>query len=160
MDEAMHQIFGSGFDIRKNVKVGKMKMDYVATSFDQMGRTLAFSKKAIDTYTTHENVYVFHKNLSAETFKEDMEEILSEIYPTLKMEKDHYETLLDLIIFTPLDEKLAGMIRRYQKTKLLKLGFGGAITSRLIAIDEKQKMMTGHAATSKLQSKSEGKLIK
>ena len=98
MEEAMKQVFSAGFDVRKNVRIGNMKMDYTAFRFDQQGRTLAISKKAIDTYTTHENVYVFHKTLHAETFRHEMDGILQNIYPTLKLEKDHYETLIDLII--------------------------------------------------------------
>ena len=160
MEEAMKQVFSAGFDVRKNVRIGNMKMDYTAFRFDQQGRTLAISKKAIDTYTTHENVYVFHKTLHAETFRHEMDGILQNIYPTLKLEKDHYETLIDLIILTPLDQKLEGMIRSYQKTKLLKLGFGGAITSRIIAIDIKRNKVTGHKAVKQLQSKLEGVLIK
>ena len=156
MEEAMKKIFSAGFDIRKNVKIGNMKMDYTAFRFDQQGRTLAISKKAIDTYTVHENVYVFHQTLHADAFRKEIDEILDNIYPTLKLEKDHYETLIDLIILTPLDQKLAGMIRRYQKTKLLKLGIGGAITSRIIAIDRKSGTITGHAALKQLQSKLEG----
>ena len=45
MEEAMKQVFSAGFDVRKNVRIGNMKMDYTAFRFDQQGRTLAISKK-------------------------------------------------------------------------------------------------------------------
>lgn len=160
MEEAIREVFSAGFDIRKNICIGKRKMDYTAYRYDQQGRTLAFSHKAVDTYTTHENAYVFHQKLNAETFRKDMDEIVSDIYPTLKMEKDHYETLIDLIIFTPLDDRLMDMIRKYQKTRLLAFGLKGAVTSRLIAIDTENRNIAGSSSAKQLQRKLEGVFLK
>ncbi|MGM9941623.1 MAG: hypothetical protein ACI32N_06495 [Bulleidia sp.] len=160
MEEAIRNVFSAGFDIRKNVRIGKRKMDYAAFRYDQQGRTLAFSNKAVDTYTTHENAYVFHQELNADTFRKDIDAIVSDIYPTLKMEKDHYETLIDLIIFTPLDNRLMDMIRKYQKTKLLAFGLKGAITSRLIAIDTEKRNIAGSSSAKQLQTKLEGVFLK
>ena len=42
------------------------------------------------------------------------------------------------------------MIQSYQKTKLLLLGFKGAINMRIIAIDNKTKEIVGHKTNKEL----------
>lgn len=128
-------------------------MDYVAYRYDVIGRTMAITKKEIDTYTNNENIYILKKKLKKETFKKEMEKLFDDIVSTLSLSDDHYETLLNLVIFSELDKDLSWMIERYQKTKLLALGFKGAINMRVIAIDNKTKEIRGHKTNKELMEK-------
>lgn len=82
-----------------------------------------------------------------------MEKLFDDIVSTLSLSDDHYETLLNLVIFSELDKDLSRMIERYQKTKLLALGFKGAINMRVIAIDNKTKEIRGHKTNKELMEK-------
>ena len=153
MDEMVMRLFSSNFDIKKYVYIGKTKMDYVAYRYDVIGRTMAITKKEIDTYTNNENIYILKKKLKKETFKKEMEKLFDDIVSTLSLSDDHYETLLNLVIFSELDKDLSRMIERYQKTKLLALGFKGAINMRVIAIDNKTKEIRGNKTNKELMEK-------
>lgn len=150
MDDKIMQIFGAHFDISKDVYIAKTKMDYICYRYNVMGRTMTISKKEIDKYTSNENIYIFHIKLNKNTFKADMEKLFNDIVSCLSLSDDHYETLLNLIVFTDLDDDLKKMIQSYQKTKLLLLGFKGAINMRIIAIDNKTKEIVGHKTNKEL----------
>lgn len=153
MNDMVMNLFSSNFDIKKNVYINKLKFDYVAYRYDIQGRTIAITKKDIDTYTSNENIYILHKKLEAKTFKEDMSKMFNDIVNSLKLSDDHYETLINLVIFTDLNEDLARMIQRYQKTKLLMFGLKGAINMRINAIDVNTKQVIGHKTNQELINK-------
>lgn len=153
MDDLVMRLFSLNFDIKKNVYIGNTKMDYVAYGYNVMGRTVAITKKEIDTYTNNENIYFLRKKLKKETFKKEMEKLFNTIVSNLSLSDDHYETLINLVILSDLDKDLSKMIEKYQKTKLLAMGLKGAINMRIIAIDKETKEVIGHKTNKELIKK-------
>lgn len=156
MEDNIRRIFESGFDIKKNVRIKDYRFEYIALRYDIQGRTMAFSKKNIDSYMSRENVYFIHKQLSEETFKNEIEKLFEALKDSVKYEDNHYETLFNVVIFTDINEALRKMAQRYQKTKLLSFGLKGAINMRLILIDEKTKEICGNKSNRLLIEKLKG----
>ncbi|MGN1405385.1 MAG: hypothetical protein ACI4WM_03885 [Erysipelotrichaceae bacterium] len=156
MEEKIRRIFESGFDIKKNVRIKYYRFEYIACRYDIQGRTMAVSKKEIDKYVLRENVYFIKMKINEETFKKEMEKLFKTLKDSVDIVEDHYETLFNVVIFTELNTDLKKMIKRYQKTELIKFGLNGAFIMRLIGIDQEKKEICGNATNELLMKKLKG----
>lgn len=152
LSDIINNVFGSYFIKEEKKKFNRTTCDVALYSYDKQGRTFALSNKAMDAFYTYENVYIF-LNQKISSFKEDIKQIYEDIIPTLPINKDHYETIIDLILFAEIDKKIEKEIDRFLKTKLIHLGLNGHITIRVIGIDLDRKIICGHKSANQLKEK-------